>query len=159
MRGSTVMCGYWGCPEKTGAVLLSNPLQAHQNDRVYRTGDLVTRDDRGNYIFLGRRDHMIKSRGYRIELGEIEAALYSHAAIKEAAVVTLPDELIGNRICAYVVPHDGTPLGAEEIRRHCTKWLPHYMIPEVVEFQDSLPKTSTGKIDRLSLARQACQAT
>jgi amino acid adenylation domain-containing protein len=157
VRGSTVMRGYWGRPKETAAATLPSPLGPHLTDRVYRTGDLVTLDDRGDYLFLGRKDHMIKSRGYRIELGEIEAALYKHAAVKEAVVVPVPDELVNNRIYAYVVPRDGTQVSPEEIRRHCADWLPHYMVPEVVELQTSLPKTSTGKIDRQYMAGKARQ--
>ena len=90
--------GYWGDPEKTAKGFVPNPVQPHFQERIYRTGDIVMLDEAGDYIYVGRRDHMIKSRGYRIEVGEIEAAIYSHPEIKEAAVIPVPDELITNRI-------------------------------------------------------------
>jgi acyl-coenzyme A synthetase/AMP-(fatty) acid ligase len=95
----------------------------------------------------------VKSRGYRIELGEIEAALYTHRQVKEAAVITVPDDLIGNRIKAFVVPLPGDNLSRQDLEAHCSQVLPRYMLPESFEFRDELPKTSTGKIDRLLLAQ------
>ena len=88
-------------------VLVRNPFQAAYDEPAYRTGDLVTLDDEGNYVFLGRRDGMVKTRGYRVELGEVEAALYAHPAIREAVVLPVPDELLGNRLRA-VISADGS---------------------------------------------------
>ena len=85
---------------------------------MYRTGDLVTLADDGNYYFHGRRDSMIKSRGYRIELGEIESALLSHPGVKEAAVLAIPDDVVGNRIKAVVATHIPGSLGSE-LQQHC----------------------------------------
>jgi acyl-coenzyme A synthetase/AMP-(fatty) acid ligase len=76
VRGSGLMSGYWGDKEKTRRVLVGNPFQTAYDEPAYRTGDLVTLDDEGNYVFLGRRDGMVKTRGYRVEVGEVEAALY-----------------------------------------------------------------------------------
>ena len=79
-------------------MLVRNPFQAAYDEPAYRTGDLVTLDDDGNYVFLGRRDGMVKTRGYRVELGEVEAALYAHPAIREAVVLPVPDDLLGSRL-------------------------------------------------------------
>lgn len=148
-RGSCVAQGYWGDPEKTARNFVQNPFQKHYVDFAYRTGDIVTlAEDRENWIYIGRRDHMIKSRGYRIELGEIEAALYSHPGVKEAAVVAIPDEMIGNRIKAFVVPMEGDGLTEKDLEAHAAQKLPRYMLPESIEFRTELPKTSTGKINR-----------
>lgn len=153
-RGSCVAQGYWGDPEKTARNFVRNPFQKHFIEFAYRTGDIVTlAEDRENWIYLGRRDHMIKSRGYRIELGEIEAALYSHPGVKEAAVVAIPDEMIGNRIKAFVVPLEGNGLTKRELETHVAQKIPRYMLPESVEFRAELPKTSTGKINRPLLAQ------
>jgi acyl-coenzyme A synthetase/AMP-(fatty) acid ligase len=95
---------------------------------------------------------MIKSRGYRIELGEIEAALYSYKGVKEAAVVAIPDDLVGNRIKAFVVPSESNGMTLKNMQAHCSEKLPRYMVPEIIEFRDELPKTSTGKINRPLLA-------
>ncbi len=153
VRGPSVTKGYWGDPEKTAKMVLPNRFQPNFSEDLYRTGDLVTRDARGDYNFLGRRDHMVKSRGYRIELGEIEAALYAHAAVKETAVVAIPDEEIGNRIKAFVCPAQPNVLTKGDLQQHCAARVPKYMIPELIEFCESLPKTSTGKVDRRRLAQ------
>jgi len=96
---------------------------------------------------------MIKSRGYRIELGEIESALLSHPGVREAAAVAIPDELVGNRIKAVVAAHEENSLKMADLQQFCAKRIPKYMIPELIEFCGSLPKTSTGKIDRVRLAQ------
>ncbi len=154
-RGTCVAQGYWADSEKTDKVFVSNPLQTDFKDRIYRTGDLVTLDEDGNYIYMGRIDHMIKSRGYRIEIGEIEAAIYGNEAIKEAAVIAIPDDLITNRIKAVIVLQAGFEMDAAAIRMFCSNKLPKYMIPEIVEFKTSLPKTSTGKINKPKLVSEA----
>ncbi|HVM01464.1 MAG TPA: amino acid adenylation domain-containing protein [Acidimicrobiales bacterium] len=151
VRGTTVMSGYWGDHDRSAQVLVPDPLGRPVGDRAYRTGDLVREDAGGNLHFLGRRDAQIKSRGYRIELGEIEAALHAHPAVLECAVVAVADELVTNRITAYVARRDD--VGRDELVAFCGRRIPKYMIPETFEFREKLPKTSTGKIDRLALAR------
>jgi len=151
VRGSSVMQGYYGRAAETDAAFMTNPFAAGREERLYCTGDWVELDASGNYCFLGRKDHMVKTRGYRVELGEIEAALYSHPAITEAAAIPFPDDLLGNRIKAFVVTQDGYRITAQELKRHCGLSLASYMVPDQVEFRNSLPKTSTGKIDRASL--------
>ena len=158
VRGPAVTPGYWADPEKTGRMCVPNRFQPNFEEKLYRTGDLVSPDQNGDYYFLGRRDSQIKSRGYRIELGEIEAALLSHAGVCEAAAVAIPDEEIGNRIKAFVAPHDPGSLTAVELQRHCATRVPRYMIPELIELCEGLPKTSTGKIDRVRLAHANSQA-
>lgn len=150
-RGSCVAQGYWGDVEKTRKLFVINSKQPHYEERLYKTGDIVTLDEEGNYIYLGRRDHMIKSRGYRIELGEIETALYSHPDVKEAAAVAIPDEVIGNRIKAFVVSNNKNGTHSKELIKFCSDKIPHYMVPETIEFLKTLPKTSTGKVDKPSL--------
>ncbi|HEY6495106.1 MAG TPA: amino acid adenylation domain-containing protein [Trebonia sp.] len=153
-RGSGLMSGYWANSEKTGSVLVSNPFQAGYDERAYRTGDLVTLDDDGNFVYVGRRDGMVKTRGYRVELGEVEAALYAHPAISEAAVLPVPDELLGSRLRAVICADGPDGLTREEVLDHCRRRLPGYMVPDVVEFCEALPRTSTGKVDRVRLAEQ-----
>jgi len=155
VRGPGVTCGYWGDAEKTRKMLVPNPFQPYFEDTVYKTGDLVKLLEDGNYDFLGRIDSMIKSRGYRIELGEIEAALLSHPGVREASAIPLPDEEIGARVKAVIVTHDGADVSTAALLQHCNSRIPKYMIPEFIEFRDALPKTSTGKIDRVRLASEA----
>jgi len=153
VRGPSLMQGYWAQPGKTGEVLVPNPFQAAYRETAYRTGDLVTLDRDGNYIYLGRQDGMIKTRGYRVELGEVEAALYQHPAIHEAVVVPVPDELLGSRLRAVIAARDHGGLTREQVLDHCRQRLPGYMVPDAVEFCQQLPRTSTGKVDRAGLAQ------
>jgi amino acid adenylation domain-containing protein len=152
VRGSGLMRGYWGDQEKTRRMLVSNPFQPAYDELAYRTGDLVTLDDEGNFVFLGRRDGMVKTRGYRVELGEVETALYAHPAIREAVVLPVPDELLGNRLRAVISADGAASLTREDVVNHCRRRLPSYMVPDVVEFREALPRTSTGKVDRAGLA-------
>jgi amino acid adenylation domain-containing protein len=146
VRGTSVMRGYWGDPERTARAISRNEV----GDDVYRTGDLVRQDASGDYRLLGRRDHQIKSRGYRVELGDVEAALYAHPQVVACAVAAIPDPLVTNRIKAWVVVRDG--VDERDLVRFCGERIPHYMIPEEIELRESLPQTSTGKVDRQALA-------
>jgi amino acid adenylation domain-containing protein len=154
VRGPSLMRGYWGQPDKTREVLVRNPFRPEYDELVYRTGDLVSLDPAGNYIYVGRRDSMVKIRGYRVELGEVEAALYRHPAIREAAVLPVPDELLGSRLRAVVIADDADKLVRQSVLDHCRQWLPSYMVPDVLEFREALPRTSTGKVDRVGLASE-----
>lgn len=155
-RGPGIMEGYWADPEKTDRVLVQNPLQSARTERVCRTGDLVSIDERGDFIYIGRRDHMVKVRGFRVELGEVEAALYQHAGVREAAVipVTDPGEAgAGVQLRAYIAADGDVSL--TELEQHCIERLPRYMVPSTFELRPSLPKTSTGKVDRPALQSEA----
>jgi len=147
--------GYWRDKERTGMSFITDPLQHSSTNRVYRTGDIVRLDNDGNYVFMGRKDNLIKSRGYRIELDEIELSLYSYPGIKQVAIVTIPDDLIGNRIIGYVAGSEGKKIEVKEILKHCNKKLLAYMMPETIVIRDHLPTTSTGKIDKKLLAKEA----
>jgi acyl-coenzyme A synthetase/AMP-(fatty) acid ligase len=153
VRGPTVMRGYWGDLERTRTRLIRDPRDPEFGDPVYRTGDLVEELPDGNYRFLGRRDNQIKSRGYRIELGDIETAINSHPDVVECAVVAVPDELISNRIRAFVAVK--AEITEPEMIAHCSDLIQKYMIPETFYFRETLPKTSTGKIDRKGLGDEA----
>ena len=152
VRGPGLMAGYWGLPERTAQSLTPHVVHQHLGpEPIYRTGDLVREEADGNYTYLGRRDNQIKSRGYRIELGEIETVLYSHPDIEEAAVIPVPDDEIGNQIHAFVVLGNGTALTTNALTAFCANHLPKYMVPHQVAFCEALPKTSTGKIDKVQL--------
>jgi amino acid adenylation domain-containing protein len=141
IAGSSVMQGYWNLPENTAKAFL-----LRGDTRWYRTGDIVIELPDGDYKFLGRRDRMIKKRGYRIELGEIEVALYRHPAIKEAAVLAFPD-IDGVPVKAFTSTRDGLKLSIIELKKFCSEHLPLYMVPDLFCSLESLPKTSTDKID------------
>lgn len=152
VRGPSVTYGYWGDPKKTSSVVVRNTFQTHFEEKAYRTGDIVRVREDGGFDFLGRRDSMVKSRGYRIELGEIEAGLQSHPKVREAVAMAVPDEEVGARIKAVVAPLEGTVVTTAELQQHCATLMPKYMVPEVIEMRESLPRTSTGKLDRMGLA-------
>ena len=149
IAGPGVMRGYFGQPEMTArAFFLDDP-----DTPWYRTGDLVVDEGTGCFRFHGRRDRMVKKRGYRIELGEIESALHRHDGVDHAAVVARSDDS-GVAISAFVAmkpDHKGSIIA---MKRHCTTYLPHYMVPDTITFVPDLPRTSTDKVDyqRLSQA-------
>jgi amino acid adenylation domain-containing protein len=149
VRGATVMRGYWGDPERTARGLVPDPFGSAFADPVYRTGDLCEVQPGGVYRYIGRKDAQIKSRGYRIELGDVEAAINQHTGVVECAVVAVPDDLVTNRLVAYVTVRDQT--SEQDLARFCGERLPRYMVPESFTLLSELPKTSTGKIDRRQL--------
>lgn len=150
VSGPSVMSGYHAMPEATARALVARG-DGSGSALWYRTGDLVREDEAGLLHLLGRRDGMIKSRGYRIELGEIESVLYQHPGVAEAAAVALPDEDSGHVIRAAAVARAGQALDAGKLRAFCAERLPAYMIPLSIALRGSLPRGSTGKIDRLQL--------
>jgi acyl-coenzyme A synthetase/AMP-(fatty) acid ligase len=138
------MQGYWNLPERTARAFLIDSSGRHW----YKTGDIVVQDADGNYIYIGRRDRMVKKRGYRVELGEIEAGLYRHPAVREAAVIALSDDENGVRVKAFLSCKEANHRPSLiELKRFCAENLPLYMIPDLFVFQETLPKTSTDKID------------
>ncbi len=84
----------------------------------------------------------------------METALYEHPAIREAVVPPMPDELLGNRLRAVITADDPRSLTREEVLNHCRRRLSAYIVLDVVEFCEALPRTSTGKVDRAELAEQ-----
>jgi acyl-coenzyme A synthetase/AMP-(fatty) acid ligase len=151
IAGRGVMQGYWAMAQQTERVFLVDA----EGRRWYRTGDIVVESPPGSYIYRGRRDRMVKKRGYRVELGEIEAGLYQHASVKEAAVVAAPDEELGVRITAFLSCRLERHPSLIEMKRFCSERLPLYMIPDRFAWHESLPKTSTDKIDYQRLKEMA----
>jgi amino acid adenylation domain-containing protein len=154
VRGSNVMQGYYGRPSESAACFIGNPFASGRDEKLYCTGDWVTIDEKRDFLLIGRKDHMIKTRGYRVELGEIEAVMVAHPAVNEAVALAIPDEAIGNTIHAIVTISDSNSPTSTELKRHCAEKLPSYMVPEKIEFCETLPRTGTGKIDRQRLQRE-----
>jgi acyl-CoA ligase (AMP-forming) (exosortase A-associated) len=156
-RGPTVSMGYWGRPDDTNKALRPNPLlppELGDCERVCYSGDLVKTDEDGFLYFVGRRDTMIKSSGFRISPTEVEEVLFQSGQLRQAAVIGIPDDALGQSIKAFVVPRDGNVLNADDLLAHCGEKMPRYMIPKAVEIMDDLPKTSSGKVDYPALRRR-----
>lgn len=148
--GDSLMRGYWNRPDDTkrSFVMLDGVL-------YYRTGDRVSVAPDGSYLFAGRLDRQVKRRGFRIELGEIEAALLSHEDILEAAVVAVDVEQKGVMIAAFVRLSSPGAVNTADIKAHCGRRLPSYMLPDCIVFLDAIAKGSRGKIDYLALGKMA----
>jgi acyl-CoA synthetase (AMP-forming)/AMP-acid ligase II len=140
--GDNVMVGYWGQPEATAEVL---------HDGKLWTGDLVRSDDEGYLYVVGRKSEMIKSGAHRIAPKEIEEVLHEHAAVYDAAVLGVEDELLGEAIKACVVLKQGVVCLEKELLRHCRQSLPAFKLPHIIEFREELPKTDTGKTRKSEL--------
>jgi amino acid adenylation domain-containing protein len=141
--------GYYNRPEQTREVFLQNPFGDNPNDILYKTGDLGRLLPDGNLELLGRKDLQVKIRGVRIELHEIENLLRRHEAIKDAVVIDRTGVDGQKYLCAYVVTTRRTESGT--IRDYLSNHLPEFMIPSAFIALKALPRTSSGKVDRLAL--------
>ena len=149
VRGSNVMKGYWELPEETCRMLKPGPLPG---EKVLHTGDLFRMDEDGYLYFIGRKDDIIKTRGEKVSPREVEDVLHAMPGVAEAAVIGVPDELLGAAIKALVRPKAGVQLTAEQVIHWCSLKLETFMIPKFVDFQREFPKTSNGKINKRELA-------
>ena len=150
VRGSTVMSGYWGEPEKNLRVLVRQPSAGELEEVYFRTGDRVRVLDDGNLTFVARADRQVKVRGHRIELEEVETALLSLDPVEEAAAFTVPDGEGSSAVRAAVVV--GTGMSTQrEMLADLSKILPRHSVPAEITVIESLPRTPTGKIDRNAL--------
>jgi len=146
VRGSSLALGYWNNPEKTAAAFTQNPCNPHYPERIYRTGDLVYRNDNGEIMFIGRKDFQIKHLGYRIELGEIEHAVSLVNGIHNCCVVY---HQARKEITLFYECEKELVPGV--IRERLAPLLPKYMLPTAFRRLDEMPKNASGKIDRQKL--------
>ena len=156
-RGPTVSMGYWGQPELTAKVLRPHPYlppELGDVERVCYSGDYVRMDEDGFLYFIGRRDTMIKSSGFRVSPTEVEEVLFKSGLVKGAAVIGIPDEMLGQTIKAFVVGRDGDALSIEKLREFCAGNMPRHMVPKAIEVLDEMPKTTSGKVDYPALRRR-----
>ena len=140
--GENIMLGYWNSPDLTKKSITNGWL---------KTGDLAKYDDDGYIYIVGRSSDMIKSGANRISPKEIEEVIHQINGIEETVVVGVDDEILGQVIKAFIVPAKDSTLNKKTILAHCKKNLPIYMIPKFVEFTNTLPKTTSGKIKRYQL--------
>ncbi len=137
-RGANVMHGYWDDPQDTALAFRNG---------MFRTGDAGYQDSNGYFYILDRLKDMIVTGGENVYSGEVEAVIYKHPAIREVAVLGIPDPQWGEIVMACVVLKPGMVLSANDLTIHCKQFLANYKIPRRIEFSSSeLPKSGTGKI-------------
>jgi acyl-CoA synthetase (AMP-forming)/AMP-acid ligase II len=149
MRTPATMRGYINLPEKTREVLTP--------DGWYISGDVVRRDDDGIHYFVGRADDMFVCGGENVFPGEVEAMLETHPDIVQASVVSVPDDIKGEKPFAFVVTRAGGALTEDEVKRYALAKAPAFQHPRRVVFVAELPMAGTHKIDRAALRHRALQ--
>lgn len=149
IRGATVMKGYWEKPQATAEKLKPGPIPG---EMVLHTGDFCRLDEEGYLYFVGRMDDIIKTRGEKVAPKEVETTLMNIAGVKEAAVIGIPDEILGQAVKAFVVLEQGVSLTEKDLMKECQKRLENFMVPKVIAFLPELPKTTTGKIKKTGLS-------
>ncbi|CCV06960.1 Long chain acyl-CoA synthetase [Mesorhizobium metallidurans STM 2683] len=149
IRGATVMKGYWGKPEATARKLKPGPLPGEQ---VLYTGDYCRIDTEGYLYFVGRGDEIIKSRGEKVAPKEVENVLMDIPGVREAAVIGVPDELLGQAVKAFVVMEQGSIIGEKQLQKECQRRLENFMVPKSIVVVASLPMTDTGKLKKTALS-------
>jgi long-chain acyl-CoA synthetase len=146
--GPQVVAGYWGKPEETAANLPGGAL---------RSGDVGFMSPEGWVFIVDRKKDMINASGYKVWPREVEDVLAEHPAVRESAVVGVPDEYRGETVKAYVSLRPGASATPEELIAHCKERMAAYKYPRMVELIDELPKTVTGKILRRELRDAAAR--
>jgi long-chain acyl-CoA synthetase len=149
-RGDNVMKGYYKMPEETEQALRGGWLH---------TGDMGCLDEDGHLYIVERKKDLIIRGGFNIYPKDIEEVLYKHPAVAEAAVVGMPDELMGEEVVAYVSLKPDGRANAEELIAHCRSHLAKYKCPRKIEFLDSLPKNPIGKVQKKELRKLVANMT
>lgn len=147
VRGTSLALGYYGNPDRTKEVFVQNPLNNAYQELIYRTGDIVHINDRGEIIYDGRMDSQVKHTGHRIELGEIETAVSSIDGIEMNACLHRSDT------DQLILFYSGT-VAEEEIRKRLADSLPEYMLPNICNKLAAMPLNANGKIDRKKLSEE-----
>jgi long-chain acyl-CoA synthetase len=140
--GPQIVKGYWNKPEETEHALPGGALH---------TGDVGFMDDEGWYYVVDRKKDMIIASGYKVWPREVEDVLYQHSAVREAAVIGVPDDYRGETVKAFVSLRPGETVTEAELVQFCKERMAAYKYPRFVELVDELPKTVTGKILRREL--------
>lgn len=148
VRGPHVMVGYWNRPDLSAEMLKPGPLPG---ERVLCTHDWFRMDADGFLYFVGRSDDIIKTRGEKVSPVEVENVLHAIDGVREAAVVGVPDDLLGQAIRAYVVLEPGSALTPPRLRALCMQRLENFMVPQEIVPCTELPRTATGKVSRKAL--------
>jgi acyl-CoA synthetase (AMP-forming)/AMP-acid ligase II len=149
VKGPGVMLGYHRQPKETSA--------AFDGRGYFLTGDLGLLDEEGYLHLVGRKKHVIIKAGFNVYPREVEARIESHPAVQEVAAVGLADPLLGEAICACVVPVEGAIVTGQEIVDWCRETLADPKVPDQVRFVDELPRTDTGQVRRIELSRMIAE--
>jgi long-chain acyl-CoA synthetase len=144
------MRGYWKKPEETVQVL---------KDGWLYTGDLARVDEEGYCYIVGRKKDLILCSGFNVYPDEIDRVLMGHPAVLEAATIGIPDAKRGETVKSFVVLRRGQRTSAEELTGYCRENLAPYKVPRVIEFRDSLPRSSVLKVLRRELRAQELAKT
>jgi len=145
VRGTCLANGYYNNKEKTCVAFTQNPLNDRYPENIYRTGDLVRYNEKGELLFVGRKDYQIKHMGHRIELGEIETAAGMFASVERSCALYNTEK---HTISLFVTPENVDKIKLYEHLKTC---LPRYMLPALLLAEKALPLNPNGKIDRLKL--------
>ena len=150
--GTQVSDGYWRDEKRTQQSFVAAEFSGFKSKRWYRTGDLAVWDERYGLIFNGRKDFQVKINGFRVELGEIDTVVRSQFECDWVAAIPWPIDDMG-AARGVVVWLSGAEANAQEVRQHCAKKLPPYMVPGYVFWRDELPRNANGKVDIKALQR------
>ena len=145
VKSASVMMGYHRMPGETNKSFSPNGF--------FLTGDLAMIDDQGFIRIIGRRKELIIRGGNNVTPREVEDVLRTHPAVDQICVVGAPPELLGEMICACVVPVEGAMITGDELKEFCREHLVDYKVPDVVRFFDAFPMTGSGKVRRQELTR------
>ena len=145
VKGPNVMAGYHRMPAET--------RKSFTAEGYFLTGDLAFVDDRGYVTVVGRRKEMIIRGGYNIYPREVEDVLRTHPAVDDVSVIGIPHEILGELICACVVPVEGAIVTGDELRAFAREQVADYKVPDLVRFFDAFPLTGSGKVKRRELAQ------
>lgn len=150
VRGPHVMAGYWNKDELTNEMLKPGLVPG---ERILCAHDQFKVDEDGFLYFQGRNDDIIKTRGEKVSPTEVENAIHEIKGIREAAVIGIPDVMLGESIIAFVTTHEKAVLHEKDIQFECRARLESFMIPQKIIFVEEMPKSSNGKIDKSELKK------
>ena len=150
ITGVNLARGYLNNPKLTSEKFFDLKISGDINIKAYHSGDLVKLTPEMEIDYLGRIDNQVKIRGFRVELGDIEAKIHEHPAIKHCAVI-LADKGGHKYLVAYICLKPGNKIESDKLRSYLSEKLPDYMVPAYIVFLETLPLTSSGKLDRKSL--------
>ena len=150
-RGAHVALGYWNDPVLTQQRFRRNPLQPDAlpvDEWAVFSGDLVRRDEEGYLYFVGRKDHMIKTSGFRVSPTEVEEYFYNTGLVQDVVAFSVPDPVLGEKIKVALSLRPDVEMEGAELLSMVSRQMPSFMVPKEIQVLSSLPKTSSGKLDR-----------